>query len=267
MPDVWAAFTELDAAMQERLAGVLETRGADPQQRAMRRAFLADITFPPNARVLEVGCGTGVLTRTLARWPDVDAVVGVDVAPSLLRKGRDLAVDLPNITFHEADARSLPFEDETFDVVVFDSTLPTCPAPKALSPRRSGCCARPVGWRPSMATTRRPRSRWATTTRCKHAWTPCWTTPCTTAGSGVACPRSSRGCGFDIKRFRSHGFVERAGGYMPTIVERGVDILLASGQIGDGTAEALKAETRRRVEAGTFFGHIAYVSIIARKPS
>jgi hypothetical protein len=28
----------------------------------------------------------------------------------------------------------------------------------------------------------------------------------------------------------------------------------------------LKAEARRRVEAGTFFGHIAYASLTARKP-
>ncbi len=38
MPDMWSTFPELDAAVQERLAGVLETRGADPQQRAVRLA-------------------------------------------------------------------------------------------------------------------------------------------------------------------------------------------------------------------------------------
>ena len=31
MPDVWATFTELDTTMQERLADVLETRGAHPR--------------------------------------------------------------------------------------------------------------------------------------------------------------------------------------------------------------------------------------------
>jgi trans-aconitate methyltransferase len=65
----------------------------------MRQTFLADIPFPANARVLEVGCGTGVLTRALALWPDVSAVVGVDVAPSLLSKARELAADWPNLTF------------------------------------------------------------------------------------------------------------------------------------------------------------------------
>ena len=66
VPDVWATFAELESSVQERLAGVLETRGADPQQQDMRRVFLSSIEFPTGAHVLEVGCGTGVLTRVLA---------------------------------------------------------------------------------------------------------------------------------------------------------------------------------------------------------
>ena len=76
-----------------------------------------------------------------------------------------------------------------------------------------------------------------------------------------------RGCGFEAVHFRSHGFVETHGGYMLTVVDRGADILCASGQIDDQTAAALKAEARRRSEAGAFFGHIAYVSLYARKPA
>ena len=53
---------------------------------------------------------------------------------------------------------------------------------------------------------------------------------------------------------------------MLTIVERGADMRCASRRIGDATAAALKAEARRRVDAGTFFGHIAYGSLVARKP-
>ena len=32
-------------------------------------------------------------------------------------------------------------------------------------------------------------------------------------------------------------------------------------------SEALKSEARRRVKTGAFFGHISYISLIARKPS
>lgn len=157
MPDVWSTFPELDATMQERLASVLEIRGADPQQQEMRQGFLANVAFPPNARVLEVGCGTGVLTRALALRPNAGTVVGVDVAPSLLGKARDLAAEMPDLTFQEADGRSLPFG--TKPAMSPSSTLrcPMYPVPNAPSPRRSGCCVRWAGWRPSMATTRPPR--------------------------------------------------------------------------------------------------------------
>jgi hypothetical protein len=57
---VWATVAQLDSTVQERLADVLETRGADPRQQDMRRRFLADVEMPAAADVLDVGCGTGV---------------------------------------------------------------------------------------------------------------------------------------------------------------------------------------------------------------
>ena len=117
MPDVWTSVRDLDQAAQERLADVLEKRGADPQQQAMRRDFLRGVSFPQGARVLDVGCGTGVLTRVLAHWPSVDSVVGVDPAPALLGKARASSVGLHNVRFQEGDARSLPFKEAAFDVL------------------------------------------------------------------------------------------------------------------------------------------------------
>jgi hypothetical protein len=66
--------------------------------------------------------------------------------------------------------------------------------------------------------------------------------------------------------FRGHGYVEAENGYVMTVVDRGADFLVAGGRIGDELAAALKAEARRRVDGGAFFGHIAYASLIARKP-
>jgi len=130
MTDIWARFNELDASMQARLAGVLETRGADAQQQSMRHAFLDQIPFAPQAAVLEVGCGTGVLTRLIARLPDVAEVIGTDPAPALLERARELAADDSKVRFQQADGRCLPFEAETFDSVVFDSVLSHMPSPE-----------------------------------------------------------------------------------------------------------------------------------------
>jgi ubiquinone/menaquinone biosynthesis C-methylase UbiE len=268
VPDVWATFTQLEDTMQERLAGVLETRGADPRQQAMRRDFLADLAFPANANVLEVGCGTGVLTRVLARWPNVGEVVGVDVATSLLTKARDLAAELPNVTFREADGRSLPFEDETFDVVIFDSTLTHVPSPE-LALAEAFRVLRPLGWLGAFD------GDYATATVALGDHDPLQACVDAMMANSVndrwlgrRLPALVRAGNFELARFRGHGFVETSEAeYMLTVVDRGADVLSATGVIGAETAAALKAEARRRAEVGMFFGHIAYVSLTARKPS
>lgn len=267
MPDVWSAVAALDAPAQQRLAEVLETRGADPQQQEMRRRFLSDLPFPSAARVLEVGCGTGVLTRVLAGWPGVREVIGIDPAPLLLAKARQLAAASANISFQEGDARSLAFADAAFDVVVFDSTLchvPDAPAAVAEAFR----VLRPKGWLAAFD------GDYATTTVTLGRNDPLQACASATMDSSVndlwlarRLPTLARAAGFQVVQSRSHGFVDTEGGYVLTIIDRGADILHAAGQIGEATAASLKAEARRRIEAGTFFGHIAYASIIARKLS
>jgi hypothetical protein len=81
-------------------------------------------------------------------------------------------------------------------------------------------------------------------------------------------PRLVRGAGFELGRFRSHSYMEApsSDGYMFAIIDRGADALRASGRITLEAASMLKAEARRRSDAGEFFGHIAYASLIAQKP-
>jgi ubiquinone/menaquinone biosynthesis C-methylase UbiE len=63
----------------------LELCAADPQLRAMLTTYLTDAALPQGSRVLEVGCGTGAVTRAVAKWPGVSAAVGID--PSLVFVG------------------------------------------------------------------------------------------------------------------------------------------------------------------------------------
>jgi ubiquinone/menaquinone biosynthesis C-methylase UbiE len=267
VPDVWSAVAELDPQTQERLADVLETRGADAQQREMRSAFLAAIEFPDGAPVLEVGCGTGVLTRQLASQPGVGPVVGVDLAPSLLENARALAVGIDNLRFEQADARSLPFADEAFDVVVFDSTLSHVAEPEQAI-REAARVLRPEGWLAAFD------GDYATATVALSDHDPVQVCVDAMMASSVTdrrvirrLPALVRAAGLVIGSFRSHGFVEAGdGAYMLSVVDRGAELLAARGEIDAEAAAALKREARRRVEAGTFFGHIAYGSVIARKP-
>ena len=68
-------------------------------------------------RILETAAGTGVVTDALSRaLPDCE-IVATDLNQPML----DVAasrVTSPNVTFRQADALSLPFEDASFDLVV-----------------------------------------------------------------------------------------------------------------------------------------------------
>jgi SAM-dependent methyltransferase len=92
---------------------------------------LAPVTFGPFAEVLadrtpasgpgpvlEIACGTGVLTRALRRRlaPDVQ-LVATDLSPAMLAYARTHPPDQPGITWSEADAQRLPFPDGQFRAV------------------------------------------------------------------------------------------------------------------------------------------------------
>jgi ubiquinone/menaquinone biosynthesis C-methylase UbiE len=268
MSDVWASVSGLEAETQTRLAEVLEACGADAQQQAMRRAFLELIDFPADARVLEVGCGSGVLTRRLAEWPAVGAVTGVDGAESLLSTARELAAGLANVSFRAADARSLPLDDEAFDVVVFDSTLSHVPRPEGAI-AEAFRVLRPCGWLAAFD------GDYATATVALGDNDPVQACVDAMMASSVTdrwlvrrLPALGQECGFAVTSFRSHGYIETAGGqYMLSVIDRGADLLCSRGQIAEDAAAALKREARRRVQTDTFFGHIAYASLVARKPT
>jgi ubiquinone/menaquinone biosynthesis C-methylase UbiE len=73
----------------------------------------------PGERVLDVACGTGVVTRRAAeRVGPAGTVCGLDVNPAMLAVARVETPPDMSIDWHEASADSLPFADGSFDVVL-----------------------------------------------------------------------------------------------------------------------------------------------------
>jgi ubiquinone/menaquinone biosynthesis C-methylase UbiE len=69
-------------------------------------------------RLLEIACGTGIVTRRLREaLPDSASVVATDLNHAMVAYARE-AVPAPGVVWQQADAQSLPFADESFDVVV-----------------------------------------------------------------------------------------------------------------------------------------------------
>lgn len=67
-------------------------------------------------RVLDIGCGAGHTTRDAARTAVDGSAHGVDLSASVIVTARELAADLPNITFEHADVQVHPFPPEHFDL-------------------------------------------------------------------------------------------------------------------------------------------------------
>jgi len=84
------------------------------QQWAPRVTEAAQIQ--PGFRVLDVACGTGVLTRDAAlRAGKNGHAAGLDVSPGMLVVAKRLA---PEVEWREGMAESLPFEAASFDAVI-----------------------------------------------------------------------------------------------------------------------------------------------------
>ena len=80
-------------------------------------------------RVLDVGCGTGVVAITATRRGA--KVSAIDLTPQLVERARENArVSKLAIDFHEADAEKLPFGDGEFDVVVSQFAHMFAPRPE-----------------------------------------------------------------------------------------------------------------------------------------
>lgn len=70
-------------------------------------------------RILDAGCGSGNMAREIAKAFPSCTVVGVDLRDKYIdyASRRAQADGLKSLTFQAADVRSLPFPDESFDII------------------------------------------------------------------------------------------------------------------------------------------------------
>jgi SAM-dependent methyltransferase len=109
------------------MIGSLEARGRTAGYLGVVRRLIEEAELRPGETVLEVGCGTGVLDRWLARHTaKANHIVGVDISRYLLREAMALARQegLEGIVeFREGSAEALPFPENSFDVVMSSTVI------------------------------------------------------------------------------------------------------------------------------------------------
>jgi SAM-dependent methyltransferase len=133
-------------AIARHRASMPEGSGQILNARSLRTAYrrLADI-LRPGLAALDVGCGTGAVTRGMAEAVAPEGrVVGTDVNARFIDEARRTHGDIPGLSFAICDAQRLPFRDR-FDVVTAARMLQWLANPLAAL-RSMAAALKPGGW-------------------------------------------------------------------------------------------------------------------------
>ena len=106
---------EFDESTVRRLEVLYRTRDVLRRRQLVRDA----LGVAPGERILDVGCGPGFyVAELLERVGSDGSVVGIDSSQPMLAVAAHRSEGHDNVSFHEADATSLPVEDASFDAAL-----------------------------------------------------------------------------------------------------------------------------------------------------
>lgn len=124
--DLYEQLAAGTAAEVNPIAGSLLQTLDDHRFQALRNALLDDMHLYPDAAVLEVGCGPGMLLEGIYdRVGPEGKIAGIDLNPHFVNVAnrRVKMLEYGNAAFVTGDCHTLPFEDGTFDAVVAEKLL------------------------------------------------------------------------------------------------------------------------------------------------
>jgi ubiquinone/menaquinone biosynthesis C-methylase UbiE len=125
--DPYHTTNKLDDAVLDVIVTRLESRGKHPLFEGMLRDYLDEMDIDGAGRVLDMGCGTGVAARHIARRDGFSGeVLGIDQSPYLVKAATGFAAEerlVSQTQFKAGDTHSLDLEDDTFDAVVAHTLL------------------------------------------------------------------------------------------------------------------------------------------------
>ncbi len=120
--DVFQRVDELEEATIQRIIDRLEYRGTDPVFAAMRDAYLDAIDLAAADRVIEIGCGTGVVARAIARRPEFTGELhATDLTKAFVEAAARFAEAEglgDRINFAVGDANRIDPIDGGYDIVI-----------------------------------------------------------------------------------------------------------------------------------------------------
>jgi ubiquinone/menaquinone biosynthesis C-methylase UbiE len=147
--DIYARTHELDEATLGAIITRLEARGKQPVFIKIINDYLDRLPLTSIQRILDLGCGTGVAARAIARRTDFRGrILGIDISPTLVEVARRLSEDegiAERTDYRVGDTRCLDLTDATFDAIIAHTLVSHVGDPLAVLTEVTRI-VRPDGW-------------------------------------------------------------------------------------------------------------------------
>ena len=106
----------------DRLAAIYDRRWNSYITKTL--TFLKDFAaISPSATVLDIACGTGEFARLLLAEHPQQQITGIDLSAQMLNIARYKLANYPQVSLQQASVEALPFENQSFDVVISASAF------------------------------------------------------------------------------------------------------------------------------------------------
>jgi ubiquinone/menaquinone biosynthesis C-methylase UbiE len=267
--DAMQFVNEQDDATLERFIERLELRGKDPTFVAYREAYLKLIELPPTAAVIDLGCGTGVVTRAIAaRDGFAGTVTGVDQSPHFIAVAESLAADGvgDRMEFAVGDAHALDFADASFDAAVAHTLVSHVRDPLAVL-AEAARVVRPGGTIAIFDGDYASLTFACSDARLGQAMEPAVQSTIMSSPRVMReLPRLLPRAGLRLIATQAHVYAEAGSStFMLNLAETYAPLVATTGQLPAADVDAWLADQRRSAADGTFFAACNYYAYVARR--
>ena len=261
--DAWSDPSQASPEDVTRMAEHLEERSRRPDMQQVNQAVCAALRPLPGERLLEVGCGTGILCRLVAPYlKKRGAITGLDISTQFLafaRQQADPSTSDSQIQFANASGAAIPHADGCFDGAWGARLLLHVVDPDPIVHEmarvvRTGGRVVLADWDFETATVDHPDREltrrilnWRTDYHGANNW------------SGRQLQRLEREAG--LKDVQIHPLVVTASDERPALTQslwRAAEVARDGGAITEAEHEAWVSDLKERISSGRFFASLVY---------
>lgn len=234
---------------------------------AITTRYLGQVPRSDGSRVLEIGCGNGAATAHIVEHLEPGELVGVDPAQGFIDIASARYAGRSEVRFTVGDAIATGQPDAYFDLVLAHTVFSHLPDPVAAL-QEAMRVLRPGGRLVIFD------GDYATNTVALFDGDPLQTAMQTVLRNLVHDPYVMRrlssmaeSAGFETEQMEGHGYLQvKSPDYLLTLLSRGLSAGASAGELSTDLADGFMQEAQSRVDAGTFYGAILFVSLMVRKP-